>query len=187
VCTIFITLATIAYAIIAGRQLISINKQIAIMQGTLDEAKRGGEQSTRQMWSAIDNINWMARSMDWNQKSTKQAMDDEVAKLNLQATELSESVQQASRLAAATERANANVVVADRPWIGGHIEVTNFDVGKIPTIAAVFTNSGKRPARIDIAVERSGWYNFFPFDPDSQSWFRKFGHGFKWRFCSSTA
>jgi hypothetical protein len=79
-----------------------------------------------------------------------------------------DSVRQASRLASATEKANANMVAADRPWIGGHIEVTNFEVGKSPTMTAVFTNSGKRPAKVDVSFERGGFYPTFPFDPDSQ-------------------
>ena len=71
VCTVFIMLATIAYTVIAARQLIFINRQIGIMQDTLNEQRRSGEQSTAQMWSAIGNINWMARSADWSQKVTK--------------------------------------------------------------------------------------------------------------------
>jgi hypothetical protein len=85
-----------------------------------------------------------------------------------QAAEMRDSVRQASRLASATEKANANMVAADRPWIGGHIEVTNFELGKRPTVSTVFTNSGKRPAKVDVSFERSGFYSIFPFNPDSQ-------------------
>lgn len=67
VCTAIIMLATIAYTIIAGWQL-------ATMRNTLAEMKRSGEQSAEQVWSAIGNINWMARSMDLSQKSTKNAV-----------------------------------------------------------------------------------------------------------------
>jgi hypothetical protein len=80
--------ATIAYAVIAGFQLASLNRETEIMQGTLAEMKRSGEQSTKQMWSAIDNINWMARSMDWNQKVSKQGIEssEKQSKSTLQAS-----------------------------------------------------------------------------------------------------
>jgi hypothetical protein len=67
VCTALIMVATIAYAFIAGFQL-------SAMRGTLAEMKRSGEQSTAQMWSAINNINWMARSMDLSQKTSQQGI-----------------------------------------------------------------------------------------------------------------
>lgn len=75
VCTIVMAIATCAYAFIAGRQLILINRQVGIMQGALDETKRSGEQSTQQMWSAVGNINWMARSMDWSQKEAQRSIE----------------------------------------------------------------------------------------------------------------
>ena len=71
VCTGIIMLTTIAYTLIAGRQL-------ATMHGTLIEMKRSGEQSTEQMWSAIGNMNWMARSMDWSQKVSQRGVDASV-------------------------------------------------------------------------------------------------------------
>ena len=67
ICTAVIMLATIAYVTIAGFQLESMNKQNAITDSTLAEMKRSGEQSTHQMWSAIGNMNWIARSMDISQ------------------------------------------------------------------------------------------------------------------------
>src|ERR1039457_4063835 len=70
VCTALIMIATFAYATVAEIQLILINRQIAIRQGTLNEATRSGQQSTWQMWQAVGNINWMARSMDQSSKDT---------------------------------------------------------------------------------------------------------------------
>jgi hypothetical protein len=45
--------------------------QLQVMRGTLAEMKRSGEQSTAQVWSAIDNFNWMARSMDLSEKQSE--------------------------------------------------------------------------------------------------------------------
>lgn len=48
--------------------------QLTVMKGTLNEMKRSGEQSTEQMWSAIDNINWEARSMDLSEKQSEKSL-----------------------------------------------------------------------------------------------------------------
>ncbi|MGB6973931.1 MAG: hypothetical protein WBD67_04530 [Terracidiphilus sp.] len=68
VCTAIIMLATIAYAFISARQL-------ATMRDTLAEMKRSGEQSTQQVWSAIGNLNWMARSTDQSQKVSQKSIE----------------------------------------------------------------------------------------------------------------
>jgi len=79
VCTILIMLATIGYAGIAGNQLILINRQIAIMQGALDETRRSGEQSTEQMWQAVGNINWIARTADQSTKDNLAQIKEQTA------------------------------------------------------------------------------------------------------------
>jgi hypothetical protein len=66
------------------------------MNGTLAEARRSGEQSTKQMWQAVGNINWMARTMDQSSKDTL--------------------VQMKAQSQAMTESADS-VVSANRPWI----------------------------------------------------------------------
>jgi hypothetical protein len=71
-----------------------------------------------------------------------------VDKLNLQAEKLEASVKQATRLAAATEKANANFLNSDRPWMGSFFSVDGFATGKTPTYSVTFINSGKRPARV---------------------------------------
>jgi hypothetical protein len=76
------------------------------------------------------------------------SMSNAVQKLNLQAGELGKSVRQAGRLAKATEQSNANVINADRPWMGGTLTVDGFAAGSTPTYIITFTNSGKRPARV---------------------------------------
>ena len=137
VCTFIIMLATIAYAIIAGRQLIAMKQQIAIMSGTLAEAKRSGEQSTSQMWSAIGNVNWMARSMDWSQKEAQQSLES--------------SEQQSKTVLDATV---ANFRQEQRAWVGlGHYEIVNFDNKRAFNLTLPWVNSGKTPAiRTKVAV-----------------------------------
>jgi len=84
-----------------------------------------------------------------------------VGKLNLQATA-------ANRLSKDTESANNNILEADRPWMGASISVANFDVGKKTTFTTYFTNSGKRPARVDLTAMRENLYPRFPADPDRE-------------------
>jgi hypothetical protein len=91
---------------------------------------------------------------------------DAVEKLNLQANNLNDNVKQAARLALATEIANRNAVDGDRPWMGGYITVSNFAVGSEPSFTIVFTNSGKRPARLILVANRENGYASFPVDPD---------------------
>jgi ElaB/YqjD/DUF883 family membrane-anchored ribosome-binding protein len=71
-----------------------------------------------------------------------------VDKLNLQADALNDSVKQASRLAKDTEIANANSLVADRPWLAITISITDFVPDKTPMKDVTIINSGKRPALI---------------------------------------
>jgi hypothetical protein len=49
--------------------------QLTVMRGTLAEMKRSGEQSTWQVWKAIDNLNWAARSMDLSQKEVQNGLE----------------------------------------------------------------------------------------------------------------
>jgi hypothetical protein len=148
--------------VIAGFQLSAIKQQISIMDGALTETKRSGEQSTEQMWRAIDGIHWMAQSMDWSQKSTKLAMDNEVGKLNLQANALRESANQTSRLATATETANAHSIEFDRPWIGITILPQDFPNGKPPTFNIQVINSGRRPALVTLDASGTQALPTFP-------------------------
>jgi hypothetical protein len=140
--------------------------QLSVMRGTLTEMKRSGEQSTEQVWSAVGNINWMAKSMDESQKSTYAAMQQEIDKLNLQAGALKASAEQASRLADETHIANQNVIEADRPWFGIALTAQDpLEVGKIPSATVTFVNSGKRPARVLIAEVTDHWFTVFPENP----------------------
>jgi len=91
-----------------------------------------------------------------------------VEKLNEQAGQLKGNVGQTGRLASATEKANSNVVAADRPWLGGEFDIKDFDLNKEPAFTLTFTNSGKRPARVDFAVMAASWYATFPFNPEAE-------------------
>lgn len=117
---------------------------------------------------AADRIDDAADSFSGSAAGINGGVRDAVGKLNLQADKLAQNVTQTSRLAKATETANANVIASDRPWIGGVIQVSNFEVGKSYTMTTTWTNSGKRPAMIDVVVARAGFYRIFPFDPNSQ-------------------
>lgn len=111
--------------------------QLKVMQGQLDEMKRSGEQSTQQMWSAIGNINWEARSADWSQKSTQQAMGNEVRQMDAQVLASKAIAQQSTiqagetkRLAdlakSSNEQAMRNFETLSRPWVGleGNVSVS---------------------------------------------------------------
>lgn len=71
-----VTIATnVILAVVGIFALRAYYGQLSVMQGQLDQMQRSGEQSTEQGWSAILNINWLARSMDWSQKVSKKAME----------------------------------------------------------------------------------------------------------------
>ena len=71
-----LVLLTAVIAVSNGCYSCYARKQFVIMYGTLAEMKRSGEQSTDQIWRAIENLNWMARSADSSQKSTQTAVEN---------------------------------------------------------------------------------------------------------------
>lgn len=89
---------TIAIVLIYRGQLSKMTDQLTVMQGTLEEAQRSGRQSTEQVWRAIDNLNWAARSMDLAQKQAQASSDGTLARMeesNRINREALESVQRA--------------------------------------------------------------------------------------------
>lgn len=64
----------IGLAVIGIWALTIYHGQQTVMQGQLNEMKRSGEQSTKQMWSAIGNINWLAHSMDLSEKQSERSL-----------------------------------------------------------------------------------------------------------------
>jgi hypothetical protein len=77
--------------------------------------RRSGQESTNQMWQAVGNVNWMARSMDLSQKSNQKAMADQVRKLQ-------SVVDQTAKLAEDADTANGiaheALATQTRPWLG---------------------------------------------------------------------
>jgi len=69
-----LVLATLCTIIVGIWQARISHAQLIAMQGQLDEMNRSGEQSTEQTWSAIGNINWMARSMDLSEKQSEKSL-----------------------------------------------------------------------------------------------------------------
>jgi hypothetical protein len=57
--------------------------QLKVMQGTLTEMKRSGGSATWQMWEAIGNINWLAKTMDASQKQAQMALEASIEQSNL--------------------------------------------------------------------------------------------------------
>ena len=67
--------AQIILAIVGIIAVIIYHGQLDTMRGTLAEMQRSGEASTKQVWRAIDNLNWQAHSMDDSSKQTGRAVD----------------------------------------------------------------------------------------------------------------
>jgi hypothetical protein len=71
-----------------------------------------------------------------------------------------------NRNAVAAEVANRQSIETDRPWFGAVlVGVEGFEVDKIPVATVLFTNSGKRPAKVIIAQTNSHWFHKFPDNP----------------------
>jgi len=125
--------------------------------------------SSKQMNSLIDAANQM-KNAGWEFSGAAVGINhagwNAVGKLNDQSTQLANNVKQSGRLADATEKANANVLEADRPWFGVAITAQDsLEVGKIPAVTVVFINSGKRPARVLISAVACDWFTVFPKNP----------------------
>ncbi len=60
----------IALVLVGVGALYIYHEQLQAMQGQLTEMKTSGETSSDQMWSAIRNMNWIARSMDLSSKES---------------------------------------------------------------------------------------------------------------------
>jgi len=109
---------------------------------------QGGQ--TEKLITAANTQACAAKSFAASAANINTGVTNAVTQLNLQATRLQGSVEQATRLANATDKANANVLNADRPWMGAAFGVDKFTSGATPTYTVVFTNSGKRPARVTL-------------------------------------
>jgi hypothetical protein len=123
---------------------------IAIFTWLTYEVVYSGSQDTQRLIIAAENQARAAEKFAASAASINAGIGTAVDKLNLQATELNDSVKQAARLAGATEQANANVINSDRPWMGAAFGVEGFAAGSTPIYSVTFVNSGKRPARITL-------------------------------------
>jgi hypothetical protein len=63
--------ATVVIAISTTFYTIYARDQLRTMRSTLDEVVRSGNSSTNQMWQAVGNLNWEARSMEATAKSER--------------------------------------------------------------------------------------------------------------------
>jgi hypothetical protein len=124
-------LTAIWYAMVATRQL-------GVMKDQLTEMQRSGEQSTEQVWKAIGNLNWMARSADWSQKETQQAIEssERQSRKALQASIDASQLDQRAWVGVLNTPDTAELVPDGR---GNYI---------FPTfVKFLFANTGKTPAR----------------------------------------
>lgn len=133
---VFATFCTIAVGI---WQASIYHAQLTAMQGQLDEMKRTGEQSTEQTWSAIGNINWMARSADWSQKESKLGIEssERQSKAELDAT-------------------IANFRQEQRAWLGAQDFTDSLPEKGQVWSSAWIVNTGKSPA-MNIVCRSSGF------------------------------
>jgi Sec-independent protein translocase protein TatA len=150
-----------------GIATLLINSAIALIYfGQLKEMRKATEAATTASKTAKDTLTEMQNGQGATDTHTlaQQAVTQATQTTNLanaaikQTDELRESIQQASRLAKATEEANANIVEADRPWMSLHVQVTNFEVGQVPKADCAYTNTGKRTAHIIHSVCGASFY-----------------------------
>ena len=108
--TVFITLVI---AGIGATQACIYRGQLQVMSGQLRQMRQSSADATNQVWQAVGNINWMARSMDWSQKEAQRSI------------ELSE---QESRTALNASIANSRL--EQRPWLGAATDIGVMDSDK---------------------------------------------------------
>ncbi len=153
VCTAIIALATVIYTCVAGFQLV-------VMRGTLSEMKRSGKQSTDQMWSAISNVNWMARSADWAQKVTQKQASDTVSEMQKQTVAQQNTLTQARKASVASNQA---FIATQRAYISPSVSFSFVPTATDPNrleslmVIPVWTNSGDTPTREFISHGSDEW------------------------------
>lgn len=136
---------------IAVLAAIFICLQWVVMRNTLEEMKRSGDASANQLWQAIGNMNWMARTADGSLHQTREAME-------------ANKLQSAASLNATIEQNRLD----QRAWVGQiSIQIDAPEVGKSIKGYINWQNSGKTFAR---QVMPSCYVNFvaqqFPNEKD---------------------
>ena len=147
---LFLTFAITFFAAVQWITSCQNNKSTTAQTGQLITAANINAQAAQQIADASKRNATAAETFSTTAGLINGQMEAAVAKLNLQAGKLGESVRQASRLASDTEKANENVLNSDRPWVGIGFDVDGFEAGKTPTYRLTFLNSGKRPAKLTI-------------------------------------
>lgn len=147
----FTRIVEIVSLAIALAALYVYSRQLDTMAGQLKEMQDSGAQTAQLI------VNAAHQAADTH--TLAEAANRQVKKLDA-------SVRQASRLAKATEEANANVVNSDRPWMSVGLEVDGFETDQTPTAKISFINSGRRPAKVTLTQYRWAFYNRFPANPE---------------------
>jgi len=123
-------LETVAVLIALGVLIIN-GCQLSVIKQQLIDTESSSSQTTDQIWRAIGNLNWSARSADWNQKVAQTGMEDSAtnSRMALQAT-------------------IDNFHQEQRAWVGPqHLELNPAPIAPEPFSATMtITNSGKTPA-----------------------------------------
>ncbi len=131
--------------------------QWRVMSGQLSEMRTGGTDTHDLAVAAgkqADRTEDLANRMKEQADRTRDLAD-----------RMKDSVQQATRLASATEKANANVIENDRPWVGAAMRIDEPELGKVPTVDVSMINTGKRPAKITLLEAQGNMFTAFPKEP----------------------
>lgn len=136
--------STVTMAVAAALYTHYASKQLSVMSGTLAEARRSGQQSTEQVWRAIDNLNWAARSMDAAVKESKQQFDDTLTQMRAQTKAQLRSSKIAGDTLRITQRSNVSIGRKDGV-IGRFYQNPS---GGDWEIRLYFQNSGHTPAML---------------------------------------
>jgi hypothetical protein len=97
---------------------------------------------------------------------TRESLSNSTSSLTQTLDRMDNQTDATNRLATAMETANANVLAADRPWIGASIILDHeMAVGNAPVAIIIFINSGKRPAIVTFMQGRVRLLKSLPKDP----------------------
>jgi hypothetical protein len=128
--------ATITIAISTTLYTVYAHGQLDTMQKTLAEMRRSGIAATDQMWQAVGNINWLARSMNSALSQNTDAMEssEKKAKEAMEVTRHAFQVDQRPYIVIDTPKFTDTFL----PRIGGQIKanVRPRNIGKTPAVDA---------------------------------------------------
>ena len=140
--------STVRWARVAGFvAIVAVGFNCAqwwVMRDTLTVMKTSGDVSTNQLWQAIGNMNWMARTADGSLKTTQEAFEAS----NLQTKRLASATEITAQATKGGIETNRDALVLEnRAWLGVVNEtITQFEAGKELKADITVINSGKTPA-----------------------------------------